>query len=138
VNNGELVALVREDITTVDVVFCNQVNGQQYTFFCCKDIADELEIDARVLVDTANGVSLALVRNVENKIGTGILDTTINYKYIFDRVDLNQLHDLKAKNNSIEKVLSASRRDSARQQALEAMGIPNIDQLRADVSKLVK
>lgn len=131
-NNQEITALLRDDVTTIQCVFLHGAQNE-YTFFCLKELAKEVDIDDLVLVDTQNGVSLAQVRSLENKLGTGELQEHIKYRYVFDKVRMSKLTDILDANKQVESALSKHRRETARFQALAALGITD----QNDVKKLL-
>lgn len=126
-NNQESIALLREDIVTIDCAFIDNVGGQVYTFFAKESLAKSLEIDGMVLVDTQNGVKIAVVRSLDDKIGTGQLQSHIKYRYAFQKVSTIELEKIKEEEAALERELAQHRKSNARRQVREVLGVTEQD-----------
>lgn len=129
-NNQEIVALIRGDITTIECRFIESggSKSQKYTFFCKDTLAKSLKEGDLMLVESAgNEAKVAEFVEESDKIGTGSLSNSHNYKYAYAKVDTGELQALKDEDAKYETLIKDKRRRTARQELLRATGLGDSD-----------
>ena len=125
-NLNTLAFLVRDDVTTCNVLFMNKnSSSQHYTFKITRELACNLGVHDEVLVHTCNGKKVARIVEIHDEPILDPEETNIEYCWVFQRVNDDALCELLDAEAIIEDKLRDRRKLSHRQQALAALGISN-------------
>lgn len=125
-------ALVRDDVTTLDCQFFNGTT--RYVFLATRELADSLEEDDYVVVESRKGIQVARVQGVNREPAVDP-DDDIEYRWAFQKVDLSALQTQLDLQDKITTKLRERRKLSQRQQALAALGITDTQHFLAEIKK---
>jgi len=123
-NNGfnmkNVAALVRDDITTVNVT--HEHTSKVYTYKVTKELAKKLQVNDIVLVKNAHGITTGTIMKVHSEPEIEIQGVAIS-AWVFQKVDTAEVEQLEKDDRLIEKRINKLQARSARDQALAALGI---------------
>lgn len=123
----ENVAAVMDDnITLVSVVFPGEM--RTYDFKCTKCVAETLKEGDSAIAETKNGIKIVTVAKVHSEFDIDV-NTNIEYKWLFQKVDTDKLAQLKEHNAQLTSKLKQLQRQKTREQALAAIGLSGIESL---------
>ena len=119
-------ALVREDVTTVQVTLNYSGDGKWYTYKITRDLAATLSAGDRVVLEATNGFKVGRVQRVNEE---PLLDTEddVRYRWCIQRVNTTYLAELQAQDDALVERLQVAQRTSLRQQALHALNMTDED-----------
>lgn len=132
INLKTAAAIVDESTTTIEVALSNRdgVVPERYTFLCKQELALTLDEDDLVLVQASNGtgVKVAVVAAVHTEPNVE-LNSDINYKWAFQKVDTTKLDNLVAVHDKLHQMLKDRQRVTTRQSVMASLGITPEDLL---------
>ena len=128
-----IAAIVRDDVCTVAIRLGQ--NGKMYTYLIPLSLAETLEKDDYVVVESAtrsSGLSIGRVVSWNPDVNLDPNDE-IDYVWAFQKIDLSLLHNEKKVQNAIIDKLENRRKMSVREQALAALGITDTQRFLKDI-----
>ncbi len=131
-NLNTLAFLVRDDVTTCNVVFATG-SQKEYIFKITRKLAAKCTVGDQLVVDTCNGLRVAELSEVHDEPQVDPEDD-VDYRWAFQRVNLDLLEELVDQERLIEDRLKARRKLSHRQQALAALGINNPEEFMRELT----
>lgn len=131
-NLNTLAFLVRDDVTTCSIVFATG-SQKEYVFKITQKLADKCTVGDQVVVDTCNGLRVGELSGVHDEPQIDPEDD-VEYRWAFQRVNLDLLEELTEQERTIEDRLKARRKLSHRQQALAALGISNPEEFMRELT----
>jgi hypothetical protein len=125
-------ALIRDDITTIDVVHDEQNTRGTYTFKVLKSLASELEEKkSKVLLSTAHGIKVGTVQTIHPEPKIDPEGATI--KWAFQKVDTGAVDKFAKEDAAVEDFLKRRKAKNYRDQILGQFGLGSYE----DVKKLI-
>lgn len=128
--NHAIVLLTAEEATTLKARFTRQ--GRIYTFRVLRSLAEKLEVGDRVVAKLNNGQFKIVQVDSIDKEPDIELDAVIDYTWVFQKVDMEQIEELTAQDERIANDIYRMRTQQARHQLLESLGIPSNARLSYD------
>jgi hypothetical protein len=114
-------AIILDDtITTVRCHF-NSASAE-YIFLAKKDFANTLVRDDWVVADGSKGLSVIQVTSVDDESDIH-MDSTLNYQWIFARVDMSILNQLKSEIDERVQSLKTMQRQKMREEVRLSIGV---------------
>ena len=145
-NLDNMAALIREDITTCEVVH-DLIDGKRYTYLITREMADEVQASktaARgdwpdeaaskpaVVVRNRNGLTMGYVAFVHDEPQIN-LEAKTRYRYVVQVVDTEEADELEAEDKLIAEKLKDQKKRSVRDQVLASLGIQDTQQFLLEV-----
>jgi hypothetical protein len=127
-------------LTTIKVKYQTGATDRTYTFKCLKTLAQTLSVGDRVLVDSAynkpdHSIAVVIVTEIHPEMDID-LETDLEYKYCFAKVDESELSRLKAREVTIVEKINRGRQESIKQKMLQELDLPMslIESIASDIT----